>query len=191
MALNNTSSNYIIVKKHATAGLLLTAFNESLISPGVSVDLYDSNTKAKIDTGVCNNTNITVYTYIKETSKINLSKYREFKDNYNIDIYNALHPAFTTRCFAFTDKLTGFDTTINSRISDYYQGYSASCSNGCEFSDIDSKFYIICKCKGLKSSDVNSIFTSHKIDKYSPNNQEVLLCTGKAFSVTINYLTID
>jgi hypothetical protein len=147
---------------------------------------YDMNTGHKLDLDLCNNMTYNVQIPIANKSDLNLTMYKELKDQ-GIDIYNATDPAFTDKCFSHVDNVTGADTTPNWRKDHYYQHNTPMCIGvNCTFTGISSFDYIQCTCTGLKTdSEIVNKLVNMFIKTVSQFNIGVIFCSKTLFTVKL------
>jgi hypothetical protein len=172
----------IVVKTDLDKSFDSTATKNS--SNIVSMNIYDSTTKQKLNISICDD--FEIKTPLVDGS-LNMTTYNALK-NQSIDIFDRNSTAFTSRCFSNIDPYTGYDTTLNYRINNYYQNKSIQCSTGCSYQNIDENNYINCKCNGATKTD--SEFINHVgdffIEGFSNINIGVVSCYKEVFSKSLN-----
>jgi hypothetical protein len=171
--------SFLVSKIDTDSSLELDSQSTTASTKTVTVNLYTSDSKEKIDLSLCSNTPSVINIPIRNTSRLNLAQYRKYKDN-GIDIFDTNSEAFTSRCFAYVDNDTNFDSTINQRRTQYFQSTSLSCNNNCIYSGIQTNSYITCNCPGL-FPESTARFNTISLEAFSNNNQDVITCIGYAF----------
>jgi hypothetical protein len=146
----------------------------------VSLSLINYNTSVPFDTKDCVGDNAIIYNIlIKDTSKLDLNKYRLTRD-VNLDAFDPNSPAFHTRCVIKPDRKYGADTTINYRRKNYYQNMVAVCPTNCVYKGIDISNYLQCQCNAT-SSDVSFYFKEDMFANYTFTNLNIVECPHIAF----------
>jgi hypothetical protein len=150
--------------------------------------IVKSEEKVYIDSGLINNLNVSYYNQFtraklnnticdismgKISIPINMPALEKEKyERYNsigIDIYNPNQPAFRTKCYAFTDPDTGYDTTLSYRLSNLLKNRTECTDNGCVYAGFTTK-------DGSVSCDCGKIIEPLSfIDERS----SLLTCTGQ------------
>jgi hypothetical protein len=156
-------------------------------SNSVSFFVFRSDNFKQINTILCSEVLFEIP--VGDNTAINMARYNELKD-FDIDIYNPNHTAFTSRCFSNIDKQTNYDTTLNSRIGNYYQGKQIICLFGCKYMGITKYNAIQCSCPGSVNESASSNAVDYPLNFVSPNNQALIMCSYEAFAKTA-YLKIN
>jgi len=161
----------------------------------VKYDLYDSTSGKKVDIKQgCKEEEIVFKIPLKNnndvTKQIDFTKYQEYiKDG--INIYNKQSDFYNSRCFSYSVKnntnksIENYDMTINKRRSEVYQNFSISCGEKCEFAEIDSKNYMVCKC--LNTADTKVLFEKLAFDFISTTNIDIFTCAASINQVFNQY----
>jgi hypothetical protein len=113
-------------------------------------------------------------------SGMSTDKYNKYKiySAEGIEIYDPNAVAFTNVCFGFIDPITGFDTTINFRRQNYYNGLTASCGLNCQYIGITDDNRMVCSCSPA-AVEANADFTPNAISDLSDINLDLIKCTEK------------
>jgi hypothetical protein len=156
----------------------------STTSKIVSISIYNSVTKAKLNTSLCDSIGIKTPLKANATDR----QYYEAMRNQSIDIFDPNNPAFTDRCFQYIDNSTGRDTTLNSRIQKYLQNNTIVCSSNsgtnCTYKGIDENGYVDCDCSGkVADDDISNDFINMLSTSYSSLNLDVVKCYHQVFNV--------
>jgi hypothetical protein len=145
---------------------------------------YDGITGEKLDLDLCNNLTYSVQMPISNKSEVNLTLYKELKDQ-GIDIFNPNDPAFTDRCFTHIDNQTGGDTTLNYRKQKYLQQNVPICMGiNCTYKGISEFDYVECTCTGLVTDNelINTLVNTF-MSAVSKFNIGVIFCYKTILSV--------
>jgi hypothetical protein len=140
----------------------------------VRFNVFRMDNKKSLDVGVC--TSVQYEIPFKARNNLNMDKYMILK-SLGVDIYNPGGEAFSSRCFSSTDRTTGQDTTLNTRISNYYQGKQLSCSSGCAYAEITKNVSVKCLCPGDLKIPVFSTIQEIPVQLASDYNMDMLFCS--------------
>jgi hypothetical protein len=147
----------------------------------VSFNIINSATGERLNTSLCND--IKIKTPINDKG-LNLTLYNQLKND-DIDVYNPNDKAFTSRCYSHIDPRTGYSTTVNYRIENYYRNRSIICSKGCKYISSDNNNYAVCQCGG--ATKTNNKFINSVSDLFLTGvaniNIDLILCYNQVFSV--------
>jgi hypothetical protein len=193
--LSNTNTNSTDVNSNSTStddqsalyNIPLTGSTKinlpSLTSRDVKYQVYLSTGTSPLNTdnllhdgGYKLNMTIPIYGLSQET----MNKYQTYYGS-GIEIYDPNSKAFTDRCFNFIDPITGFDTTLNYRIQNYFNGMAASCGSQCSYNYISTDFTIVCSCQ-ITSDEAYGTFSSASIKSVSDVNLDMVKCANSTAS---------
>jgi hypothetical protein len=147
----------------------------------VNINLYTKDPMQTVDLNICDSLQSTFDIPIINTNTLNLVKYRYYKND-SIDIFAPTSEPFTSRCYPYIDKASGFDSTINFRRSQVYQNISATCDNNCLYNGISDNNYLRCSCYGIRGN-VSASFKTEYLEPFSKMNQGLIECVPYAFDV--------
>jgi hypothetical protein len=180
----NITQSLVLVKSDIN-----TSFNTTLnLNKLVSFNIYNPVTNEKLNKSICNDMQIKTPIDDKQLNKTLYS----FLRNDGIDVYNPDDKAFTSRCYSNIDPLTGYSTTLNYRIKNYFRNKSISCGNGCKYANTDANNYAVCQCSGATKTDsdflnkIGDLF----LTGFSNINIDLFLCYNQVLSVFINLYRI-
>ena len=165
----------------------------------VQYEIYDPNTKEKLDLSICKTTSIDIYipiTLSEETQNLydDLSKQ-------GYDLFNENDSFYQDICAKYK-SVNGTDVLLSDRKNDYYNSNETTCQANCQYSAyLSDDQYLKCECR-ITNEDIDTeepekftgkvIFTSfYSVLKYS--NIGVLKCYKLVFdknSLTNNYGSI-
>ena len=162
-------------------------------------EIYNPNTKLKLNLSICSNTTIDIYTPVILSEKLQ-NLYEELK-NMGYDLFDINNPFYQDICTSYTSS-DETDVPLLDRINNYYNNNETVCQSNCKFSNYLMKSqHMKCQCDTMNSeidiqkpSKLNPklIYKSfYSVLKYS--NYKVLFCYKLAFSinsVTINFGSI-
>jgi hypothetical protein len=115
-----------------------------------------------------------------------MSKYQTYY-NSGIEIYDPTSNAFVDRCFSFIDPITGYDTTLNFRIQNYFNGLAASCGGRCKYAYISTDYRMLCSCLPV-ASEASGTFDSYSLAPISDVNFELVKCASSTLNnIGANY----
>ncbi len=162
------------------------------LSDSVLYALYDPSNGFKINTTYGNDTKITISTIMKDrdiksnvnsSNQDNLSNKTAYPSNMEFDPFDPNDKAFTSRCFISTNETSGYDTTINSRRKEYFNG-TATCFTGnssevkCEYKGVDEHHYIRCVCTNIKlETEIMHSIGKDSLSIFPPVNLDIIGCT--------------
>jgi hypothetical protein len=160
--------------------------DDVLIAPlssdlSVSLSFYNSATKQQLDTKNCTaNATIEYNLPIKNSSLVNLDKYRRVKDD-TFDSFDVDSPGYHTRCYIKYDYQYHADTTINYRRRNYSQGVKAKCPQNCNYKGIDLDDYLKCSCEGTVD-EVYYYFQEDYLSEITVPNLNIVECPHLTFT---------
>ena len=124
----------------------------------------------------CKNEEIIIKIPIKTDLPISKDKYDELIKE-GVNIYDSNSNFFTSRCLIFANKTANnsLDSTINER-KNLFPNISISCGDQCQFAEIDSKNYTVCKC--LDATETNVLFSKIALNYIKSTNLEIFVCSN-------------
>jgi hypothetical protein len=151
------------------------------ITNWVSFNIINSATGERLNISLCND--FKIKTPINDKG-LNMTFNSQLKDD-GIDVYNSNDKAFTSRCYSHIDPRTGYSTTLNYRIENYYRNRSIICGKGCKYLSSDYNNYAVCQCSGATKTNnkyVNSV-SDLLLTGVTNINIDLILCYNHVFSV--------
>jgi hypothetical protein len=168
----------IIVKTDMNSYLDLENLYDPYISNKVDIKIYSPITRKELNMTLCQKDQFSIKTPIKTVDLLNMTLYQDMEKS-GIDVYNPNSNAFNSFCFSYVDNETQYDTTINSRRSNYFQNKTATCvsSANCVYEKIDIHNYVNCNCTNWQpDSQVSNKFVNYIFAPISRWNFEVIKC---------------
>jgi hypothetical protein len=179
---NYTKDTELLVMTNNYDALInLDNFNRPLASDSFAYNIYESNSRQKLNTDICSD--VKVKMPIQNKSLLNLSLYHNMSQH-GIDIFDKNNSAFENRCFQLVDNTTGFDTTIGYRRENYYQNLTVDCGDNCIYTGIDNNDYLECTCNKTEDLEIKSDF-ENDTKLFDTNlgdlNMDIVACFSVAF----------
>ena len=151
----------------------------------LNYEIYNPNTKEKLNLSLCNNIKINTKTNYFPSQE-SLNKIIKLNES-GYDLYNINNSFYNDLCTPFTTD-NGTDILLSDRINDYYENLSL-CENGCNYKQYDYISKIVeCECSIKKAIVINETeinndsFFSSFIDVDNFSNIKVLKCFYLVFS---------
>ena len=114
--------------------LKIDYFEEGLLIPIIEYEVYNSNTKEKLDLIYCKDIKIDI------SIPVIINEEDEFKHNLSSDYYNNI-------CFTYTTE-NGTDITLNNRKNEFINKNMSLCEENCEYNGYNSNYKKAqCKCQ--------------------------------------------
>jgi hypothetical protein len=151
-----------------------------IIDNPVTFDLFNPINSEKLNKSICDSYEIQT----PLIDNVNKTLFQQLK-NQSVDIFNRNDTAFSSRCSTVIDPTTGLSTTLNYRISNYFQNITNNCGAGCTYKHLDDNDYVTCQCSGVTQTDndfINKV-GDFILNGYSNINIEVILCYNQVFNV--------
>ena len=127
-------------------------YEENSLKPKIEYEVYNSETKEKLDLNICKN--ITINVSIPINNPIMLEENNYYKNYFKL---NLSHEYYKDICFPYTTE-ANTDITIKDRIDEYHKYYEF-CPNNCIFKEYNNKKkQAICEC----NVDINDIIHDFK-----------------------------
>ena len=172
--------------------ILINIINSNYITSKYGMIIISSNQELSLN--ICEGETISFGIPIS-VPQGTLTTYKNFHDNYNIDIFNLNSPFYTDICEAFTaeDKT---DMSLSLRKEIYGNHGIDVCAQNCEYIKYDigaNKIYCECLVKTESENNQNTKNLGQKIydgitDFLDLLNLDVMLCTKIVFSSGVNGL---
>jgi hypothetical protein len=153
----NNENDILVVKSEAK---LLTEGNT--LKNDIKVQYYGARSRKLLDSSQCEKEKRSIQIPVNLPAE-ERTKYNRFK-GLGIDVYNSDDHAFTTRCYTFTDPDTQYDTTLNSRITNYFKNRTECLENDCTYKGMTLEWYVNCDCgDDLETTPVDPYYKSSNI----------------------------
>ena len=149
---NKLKEFYNINKSEPLIIFKIDVYEEGLLIPTITYEVYNSNTKKKLDLSICKDTKIKISLPAKVDEK-NIFKYNASDEYYNDD------------CYIYTTE-DGTDITLTDRKSEYNNKNMSLCEVNCEYKGYNittNKSQCECKIKKDLSSISEMIKNPEKI----------------------------
>ena len=131
---NKLKSFYNMSEEESLIIFKIDVYEEGLLIPTVSYEVYNPNTKKQLDISICNESNINIF----------LPANIEEKDMYK---YNSSDQYYNDECYTYKTK-DGTDITIADRRSELIKNNMSLCETNCKYNGYNSTIKkAICECK--------------------------------------------
>ena len=152
----------------------------------VQLEIYEPYNRTKLNTSLCDETNINIYVKAKLSDEIKYS-YERLK-SLGYDMFNINDPFYQNICIDYT-SYKNTDIILSDRINYIYNNNEIKCLSNCKlFKYSEKSEYLNCSCTiNEEINDMNEKFKSTKIDESFTNdmkfsNYKVLKCYNLVFS---------
>ena len=113
--------------------LKVDIFQEGVLIPFIEYEVYNSETKVKLDLSACKDIKIEI------SIPVSINESELFKYDISSDYYNDI-------CFSYQEKNKA-DTIINDRRNEYLNNSLSVCEENCEYGGYDySNKRVLCEC---------------------------------------------
>ena len=151
-------------------------FLDGLLIPIIEYEVFNSETKEKLNLTICNNIKININIPV-------------IIDENNIFKYNSSHDYYNNMCYSYKTK-NNTDIILKDRQNEYINNYMSLCEKNCEYIkyDFDTK-KVLCKCFIKKKfslipsqSDIKNVFSYNFKNIRNIFNIKILKCYKEVFN---------
>ena len=130
---------------------ILKIYQEGLLIPTISYEVYNSKTKKQLDLSICNDTSINVL-------------FPAFIEEKSVYKYNSSDQYYNDECYTYTTK-DGTDITITDRKSEFINNNMSLCEANCIYNGYNmTNKKAKCECKVKKEiSSISDLYQNKEI----------------------------
>ena len=163
----------------------------------VQFEVYESETKSKLDLAVCNNVSIDIYVPLVLSEEL-YNLYNELKEQ-GYDLFNINSDFYQDICTPFSSS-NGTDVLLSDRANYYFNNDETQCQSGCSFLNYNFETQSLkCECninetqldiENIKKEESSKSLYKSFYDVLKYSNYKVLKCYKLAFQIKNLYKNI-